>query len=67
MYMEETQRTDLLFQSLFKIEFSFFMHSWLPCIFIAIHGVSLVAVSGGKSLAVVCRLFIAVASLFCGV
>ena len=44
----------------------FFLYFWLPWVFVAVLGISLVAVSGSYSLAVVHRLLIVVASLVVG-
>ena len=45
---------------LFKNFFTFYF--WMFCVFVAVHGFSLVAVSGGYSVAVVSWLLIVVAS-----
>ena len=42
------------------------MCSWLHCVFVAMHRLSLIGVSGGYSVATVCGLLIAVASVFVG-
>ena len=40
-----------------------FIYLWLPWVFVAVRGLSLVAVSGGYSVVAVCGLLIDVASL----
>ena len=40
-----------------------FIYFWLCCVFVAAHGLSLIATNRGSTLLVVCRLFIAVVSL----
>ena len=59
---EETLGVADLFIIFFFFLINLFIYFWLRWVFVAVHGLSLVAASGGYS-SVVCRLLIAVASL----
>ena len=48
---------------LFFFLINLFIYLWLPWVFVAVRGLSLVAVSGGYSVVAVCGLLIDVASL----